>query len=1085
MPCEQGGYPPAFGTFHAGFAGKSKKEEIPTMKKFLSLALALVMTMSLVTVSAGAKDFTDDSKITYQEAVDVMSAVGVIDGYTDGSFQPTTNLTRGAAAKIICNLILGPTTASALGADTAPYKDVPTSNVFAGYIAYCQKEGIISGYADGTFKPAAPLTGYAFMKMLLGALGYDSSKEGYTGPNWSINVAKQAIAIGLDDGNDKFVGQNSVNREEAMLYAFNAMQATMVEYGNDTTITVGDVVVSQSGKASEMVNNASNETIKNDDKMQFAEKYFSDLKLSANGADAFNRPANVWKVKAEEVGTYAKVADATYTESVKISDIYKDLGLGKTIVKADVSVYEDGASSTAVAISKSDDTKLGGNGVLTQVYYNTDKETVTITMVNTYVGTVNRTVAASGNQNRHLEITTEAERPTGASGTEKFDTLEEFEDDAYVLYTFSIPEDAVQSVKTAEAIQGTLTKVVNGKSLDIDSSTYKLSNKYVAESLDVDSSYAVYLDEYGYAIYVEEQEFVSGDYALFVEAQDKSNFSSNRALLVFTDGTYKVVDTAKNYANGTSKIEKNSIVTYKVDDNKEYTLKAVATTKKVENSQTFSMTNGTSKITLKDSDVVYSNSNTVFVVETGDDEYETYVGTNNAPGIKASTGSNEQVTAYYYCKTGSIVTVMFIVPGSALTVENSSNNVLFIAGKSASQKITTKNSEYYEYNAVINGETTTVKIDSGISGASNLGNGLYKSYSTDSHGVITKLNKYTTSSTNDKYAVNDAKGTAKVSGEYTVTLGGASYTVDSKANLFYVDEDGKITSTGISGIAKDTNDLAYFIVDNGQITNLFIQEVDDKDTGREEIDAGDYAITISRQAVTEILVASGAKKTEAALLSAVMKQIEAEAGSTISSYYRNDNGDGYVFEIGKTKYTWADSVTATDAVTVSVKGVGEKLYAATAKISDLGAGEYALVSNTESGNGYKEKTTTLVDGGIYDIGYYKVTMASDKSDANSEGVNYTVTDAGKESYLKKGQTVTLTVTLSGTSTGSAEVSFTVTNGTMENTSDLKPASGEAAGVAAKVEDGNALKFTPAGSGSPTAVYSVVVTVSGNGNVTFA
>ena len=33
------------------------------MKKFLSLVLALVMTMSLVTVSAGAKDFTDDSSI--------------------------------------------------------------------------------------------------------------------------------------------------------------------------------------------------------------------------------------------------------------------------------------------------------------------------------------------------------------------------------------------------------------------------------------------------------------------------------------------------------------------------------------------------------------------------------------------------------------------------------------------------------------------------------------------------------------------------------------------------------------------------------------------------------------------------------------------------------------------------------------------------------------------------------------------------------------------------------------------------------------------------------------------------------------
>ena len=95
------------------------------MKKFLSLVLALVMTMSLVTVSAGAKDFSDSTKIQYKEAVDVMSAVKVIDGYADGSFNPSATLTRGAAAKIICNLILGPTTASALVADAAPYIVLP------------------------------------------------------------------------------------------------------------------------------------------------------------------------------------------------------------------------------------------------------------------------------------------------------------------------------------------------------------------------------------------------------------------------------------------------------------------------------------------------------------------------------------------------------------------------------------------------------------------------------------------------------------------------------------------------------------------------------------------------------------------------------------------------------------------------------------------------------------------------------------------------------------------------------------------------------------------------------------------------
>ena len=51
------------------------------MKKFLSLVLALVMTMSLVTISAGAKDFTDADEVNYDEAIDVLSALKVVEGY--------------------------------------------------------------------------------------------------------------------------------------------------------------------------------------------------------------------------------------------------------------------------------------------------------------------------------------------------------------------------------------------------------------------------------------------------------------------------------------------------------------------------------------------------------------------------------------------------------------------------------------------------------------------------------------------------------------------------------------------------------------------------------------------------------------------------------------------------------------------------------------------------------------------------------------------------------------------------------------------------------------------------------------------
>jgi len=75
------------------------------MKKLLALVLALVMSMSLVTISNAA--FKDADKIDYKEAVDVMNAVGVFIGDEKGNFNAKENLTREQAAKIIAYLELG------------------------------------------------------------------------------------------------------------------------------------------------------------------------------------------------------------------------------------------------------------------------------------------------------------------------------------------------------------------------------------------------------------------------------------------------------------------------------------------------------------------------------------------------------------------------------------------------------------------------------------------------------------------------------------------------------------------------------------------------------------------------------------------------------------------------------------------------------------------------------------------------------------------------------------------------------------------------------------------------------------------
>ena len=86
--------------------------------------------------------------------------------------------------------------------------------------------------------------------------------------------------------------------------------------------------------------------------------------------------------------------------------------------------------------------------------------------------------------------------------------------------------------------------------------------------------YTIYLDSYGYMIYVEENEEI-GDYALVLQTAAKSDFVGKKAELLFADGTTKVVTTEKNYSAGTDAIADNTIVTYKVDSDGVYTLRAV------------------------------------------------------------------------------------------------------------------------------------------------------------------------------------------------------------------------------------------------------------------------------------------------------------------------------------------------------------------------------------------------------------------------------------------------------------------------------------------------------------------------------
>ena len=813
------------------------------MKKFLSLVLALVMTMSLVTVSAGAKDFTDNSKINYKEAVDVMSAAKVIDGYAEGDFRPSATLTRGAAAKIICNLILGPTTASALVADAAPYKDVPTNHTFAGYIAYCQKEGIISGYADGTFKPANSLTGYAFMKMLLGALGYDAEVEQYTGANWSINVAKRAMNIGLKDGLiGDFNGVKAVTREEACLYAFNTLQATMVEYSAKTSVsTNGTTVVIAGSEAKDVVNTGKTDSnIDKDGKMQFAEKYFEDLKLDKT-SDDFGRPANKWNVKKEEVGTYANTPDATFTKKVTKADVYN--AIGKTVYDdlkdgdATLTTYFDGDGTKVKAAdvdstwaNKNDTGKVNttGNGDLTEIYVDDDNN-VTIVTIRTYVFQAATDYDAKKESVNLTQDGSKADNLTNAAKTivlndrtveaEDYAVVKDLKADDYVLVT-AVKNGSGYDVKSVEKAEVKTVEVSGYKlndSVDAASTTYKYNanaDSIKGTSYNVGKQATLVLDKYGYIIAVEESVVLS-DY-VYIEKFGSTSSLNAKALAnaIFADGTdaeitvkevlgVKNKTTIANY--GTSMA---GWYTYSKNTANEYTLYAIES-KYNQKADSFS---GKDTVVSENGKVnpikgtlngVLANDDTVILVSDKDDDITVYTGVKNFPGVKLTSASSKAtVSAVVKTSNGYASLVYIDVDGSATITGDKNSNLVYVVEYDG-KYVTKDNETFYKYTVLDGEDEVKIEADNQIQ---NITGSVY--------GVANYLTK-----SGDRYTdfqlVKQDKDVV-VYGTGSSDIKQSAGTLALGADKFVVASDAKITLVTTKGAAvlnKDA-DAAYEVSAN-------------------------------------------------------------------------------------------------------------------------------------------------------------------------------------------------------------------------------------------------------------------------------
>ncbi|MDA8235301.1 MAG: S8 family serine peptidase [Clostridia bacterium] len=140
----------------------------------------------------------------------------IINGMSDGKFDPTANLTRGQLSKIITLSAGIPGTNNSAG-----FNDVTGQTWSTPFINTAKSAGVINGYADGSFKPDKAVTRAELLKMVVTATGlkveYQQGDFNDTKGHWAekfiATATKAGIVGGYSDGS--FKPDAPVTREEA------------------------------------------------------------------------------------------------------------------------------------------------------------------------------------------------------------------------------------------------------------------------------------------------------------------------------------------------------------------------------------------------------------------------------------------------------------------------------------------------------------------------------------------------------------------------------------------------------------------------------------------------------------------------------------------------------------------------------------------------------------------------------------------------------------------------------------------------------------------------------------------------------
>lgn len=188
------------------------------IKKITALTLLCAMLFSVTCFGATFTDIPEEGETA--AAAGVLGELGVMSGMGDGTFSPYTSLTRAQAAKIaVC--IMGLMDEAVETTDA--FRDVKSTDWYSGYVNVVAKEGIITGYPDGSFGANDKLTFAQAITIIIRLLGYDATDVGHKWPQGYLDKAK---VLGLTEG-ITLNANDSISRADAAVVIYRALFTDM------------------------------------------------------------------------------------------------------------------------------------------------------------------------------------------------------------------------------------------------------------------------------------------------------------------------------------------------------------------------------------------------------------------------------------------------------------------------------------------------------------------------------------------------------------------------------------------------------------------------------------------------------------------------------------------------------------------------------------------------------------------------------------------------------------------------------------------------------------------------------------------